>query len=763
MTPTLKSLLLSTCLCSVLALPVSAAEPVASAAKSYPSLTERYATANAYLNGEASQLVTDLDLGARFVDDGKHVLFRRGPKDQAAIWLADTATGGVEQIVTEAALIRKLPVSKDPVRITATNYEVATATLTFSASGHDWTYAPATDTLTAVALAPKPAEGVVSPDGRFRVEHRDYNLVMIEVATGKEVMLTHDGTYDQRYGMNYPMFGDMVAASTATPPMPVSVQWSADSKQILTYRLDRNGSYIWHGIQSNPPHSQFPREYDYVYPTAGAEHVPQFLPVVINAELAMKEGYAPVKTLAVPSLSMLWPGDPDISWDGDHVLYQWTKRGYGEVNAYEIDPATNTVITRVHEAVKPIVTVTATAIRPAPELKGDLVISERTGWAQLYFVPKGSDPAGGKALTKGAWEVSQIERIDARGFVLISGIGREPGVNPYYNSLYKVGLDGAIRNLTPEPLNHAVTLADSGSVFIDSMSSPTTPTRTLLRSAEDGHIIAELGHADPTALLASGFTPPEPFQTLADDGKTPLYGMIFRPKNFDPTRTYPVIEYVYTGPTTHVIDQSYSRNIRNPAEGMAQLGAIVVEIDARGSSQRGQAFRLPAYQNLGEVGLDDHIWVLKAMKAKYSYFDLDRVGVFGHSAGGYDAARFILRRPDFYKVAVANSGNQDERLDKAWWPEVSMGSADDATWEKNSNVSVAGNLKGHLMLTHGDIDDNVPIAATLRLDAALVAANKPHELVIIPNRTHNTVGPYYWRKHMDFFAQHLLGETPPAP
>ena len=758
MRPTYKSFLLGTCLWAS-SMPVHAQAPTAS----YPSLTERYATANAYLNGAASDLVTDLDLQAHFVDDDKHVLFRRGGKDQAAIWLADTKTGQVQQIITEAALIAKLPADKTSPRIAATNYNPATKTLSFMADGKGWAYAMATATLTAVELPAKPLEGVVSPDGRFRVIHRDYNLALIEIASGKEVSLTANGDYDHRYGMNYPLFGDMAAAGTSTPPMPVGVEWSPDSKQILTYRLDRNGSYIWHGIQPNPPHSQFPREYDYVYPTAGAEFVPQAVPVVIDAEQAFSSGNPHAKVLAVPALPLLWPGDPDLSWEGQHVLYQWTKRGYGEVDEYEIDPATNTVTTRVHEAIKPLVTVTSTAIRPTSELKGDLVISERSGWAQLYYVQKGSNPSGGKALTKGNWEVSQIERVDETGYVLISGIGREAGVNPYFNSLYKVGLDGGIKTLTPEPLNHSVTVADGGATFIDAMSSPTEPTRTLLRSADDGHIIAQLGQADPALLLASGFTPPEPFETLADDGKTVLYGMIFRPKNFDPSRSYPVIEYVYTGPTTHVIDETYNRNIRNPAEGMAQIGAIVVEVDARGTSQRGQAFRLPAYQNLGEVGLDDHISVLKAMKTKYSYFDLDRVGVFGHSAGGYDAARFILRRPDFYKVSVANSGNQDERLDKAWWPEVSMGIADDATWERNSNVSVAGNLKGHLLLTHGDLDDNVPVAATLRLDAALVAANKPHELVIFANRTHNTVGPYYWRKHMDFFSQYLLGETPPNP
>jgi dipeptidyl aminopeptidase/acylaminoacyl peptidase len=288
------------------------------------------------------------------------------------------------------------------------------------------------------------------------------------------------------------------------------------------------------------------------------------------------------------------------------------------------------------------------------------------------------------------------------------------------------------------------------------MSSPTEPTKTLLRRASDGAIVMELGRADPSALLASGFTMPEPFETVADDGKTKLYGMIHRPANFDPSKSYAVIENVYTGPTTHRFGESYEDNVVAGLNGLAQWGAIVVTIDGRGTSQRGKAFRLPAYQNLGEVGLDDHIHVLKAMKAKYPYFDLDRVGVYGGSAGGYDTARFVLRRPDFYKVGVASSGNHDLRLDKAWWPEVSMGIADDATWERNSNISVAGNLKGKLMLIHGDIDDNVPVAASLRLSNALVKAGKPHELVILPNTNHAVMQPYYWNKLTSYFVTNLI-------
>jgi dipeptidyl aminopeptidase/acylaminoacyl peptidase len=288
------------------------------------------------------------------------------------------------------------------------------------------------------------------------------------------------------------------------------------------------------------------------------------------------------------------------------------------------------------------------------------------------------------------------------------------------------------------------------------------PTRTVVRDARDGRIVSELARADASALFASGYTPPEPFTGVAADGKTRLYGMIWRPANFDPTRSYPIIDAVYTGPTTTNVPTSWSGAVTAGAGSVAQLGTIVVSIDGTGTSRRGQAFRLPAYQNLGEVGLDDHIAMIRQMAARYPYIDASRVGVYGGSAGGYDAARFVLRRPNFFKVAVASSGNHDLRLDKAWWPEVSMGNPDEAVWERNSNMSVAKNLKGKLLLIHGDIDDNVPVTESLRLANALITAGRDVDVVILPNTTHRVAQPFFWRKLRDYFTRHLLDEKPPV-
>jgi dipeptidyl aminopeptidase/acylaminoacyl peptidase len=284
----------------------------------------------------------------------------------------------------------------------------------------------------------------------------------------------------------------------------------------------------------------------------------------------------------------------------------------------------------------------------------------------------------------------------------------------------------------------------------------------VVRDTGDGRIVAELGRANPAALLAGGYSPPELFKGLAADGKTPLYGMIFRPANLDPTRRYPVIDNVYTGPTTTQVPTSWGAAVSSGANSVAQIGAVVVMIDGRGTSRRGQAFRMPAYQNLGEVGLDDHIAMIEQMAKRDPYLDASRVGVYGGSAGGYDAARFILRRPKFFKVAVASSGNHDLRLDKAWWPEVSMGNPAAEVWDRNSNMSVAANLEGKLMLIHGDIDDNVPVTESMRLANALIQAGRDVDLVILPNTTHRVSQPFFWKKLRDYFTRNLLDEAPPS-
>ncbi|WP_267394289.1 prolyl oligopeptidase family serine peptidase [Sphingomonas sp. GC_Shp_1] len=733
-----------------------------------PSITERYALADRYLRDDMDKLIADRDPGATFVAGGRGVLFIRKTPAERTIFFLDPATGSRRPIATYTMIARLLAAATaklvDPqhVGLDRPDYDPATAVFSFAALGKRWTL-DAGGALAEAKTGEEDGTGSLSPDGRLSILARAFNLVAVEVKTGREVALTTDGTREQPYGRGIAPLPEILKQGTEVPVMPVSVRWSPDSRRIITWRLNTRGVHPLTVTQENPPGDFYPRSFSYIYPLAGAATLPQATRLAIDVEQALRRRKATLVPLQVPSESLLYPADPDMEWVAGKPRMSWTERGYKQVVVYAADPDTGAAHVVAREAVKPVVTVTASALIPAPQLGGELSISERSGWAQLYLV-RPDDPDGGIPLTRGNWEVLSVDHVSEDGrTLLITGVGRERDRNPYYSALYRVTLDGSQPVLlTPEPLEHETQVSDDGRWIIDRMSSPTVPTRTVIRAASDGHVVTELAHADPSALMATGFTPPEPFQGVAADGKTTLYGMILRPAHFDPSRRYPVIDNVYTGPTTTDVPTSWDGAVMAGGNSVAQIGAIVVMIDGRGTSRRGQAFRLPAYQNLGEVGLDDHIAMIRQMAARYPYMDATRVGVFGGSAGGYDAARFILRRPGFFKVAVASSGNHDLRLDKAWWPEVSMGFADQATWARNSNMAVAANLQGKLLLIHGDMDDNVPVTESFRLAQALIQAKRDVDIVVLPNTTHAVYQPFFWRKLRDYFTRNLLDEAPPA-
>jgi dipeptidyl aminopeptidase/acylaminoacyl peptidase len=731
-------------------------------------VAERYARADQYQGARLNALVKNADLAARFTKDGSGVLYRLGHLGSRTIMYLDLGGTAPRAVVEETRLATLLaratgkPVDPAKLRIEDLDYSRSAGSLTFSVEDKRWRL-DADEVLAEAPEGDPDGGGAVSPDGRFEVVARDYNLFGRDRRSGREVALTTDGSREQPYGRGIPQLADILREGTEEPKMPVSVRWSPDSRRIVTWRLDTREVPRLSITQENPPGSLYPRSFRYVYPLAGSPRLPQATRFAVNVADAMQHRRAKLIPLAIPSESLLYPADPDMGWSGTNIRAQWTERGYGQLAVYQADPNTGQARIVARERVKPIVTVTSSHLQPTPELGGELDVSERSGWAQLYLV-RPDDPDGGAPLTRGEWEVLSVDHVDSAGrHLLLTGVGRERDRNPYDRALYRVVLDGSAPILlTPEPLDHAVEVSPDGKWFLDAMSGPLSPTCTVLRSADDGRVVTELGRGDATALFATGYTAPEPFQGVAADGKTPLYGMIWRPANFDPSRRYPVIDNVYTGPTTTNVPTTWAGTILAGQASVAQIGAVVVTIDGRGTSRRGQAFRLPAYQNLGEVGLDDHIAMIRQMARKYPYLDVSRVGVYGGSAGGYDAARFVLRRPGFFKVAVSSSGNHDLRLDKAWWPEVSMGYADPATWERNSNMSVAKNLTGKLLLVHGDIDDNVPVTESMRLAEALITAGRDVDLVILPNTTHRVAQPFFYRKLRDYFTRHLLDEAPPA-
>ncbi len=733
-----------------------------------PTITDRYALADRFLGNAVAELIDNADIAPHFID-GK-LFYRTGNRADQTYRLLDPERGSEQVLATTGQLINLLavatgtPQTVDSAGIADVDFDPSAGGLTFRAiDGTTWSLAAEGGLRRVEGKPERPPFDLPSPDGKLRIVARAYNLYVQDPASGREVALTRDGTREQPYGRSIPELSDILNGGSEEPPMPVSARWSDDGRYLLFWRLDTRGVQKLSITQQNPPGSFYPRSFAYIYPLAGAERLPQATWFAVDVRKAMRRKKARIVAVQIPAESLLFPAPPDLGWVGGRIRITWTERGYRQQRVYEADPESGEARIVVQESVLPLVTVTSSGTMAAPQLGGELSISERSGWAQLYLVTPDA-PAGGKPLTNGNWEVLSVDHVAPDGAsLLVTGVGREAARNPYWRSLYRISPGtGAITELTPEPLDHQTLISPDGKWIVDQMSAPEVPNRAILRDAVTGRIIRELAQGDDSRLRGAGYSPPELFQGVAADGRTPIYGLILRPANFDPSRSYPIIDNVYTGPTTTNVPATWAGARRVPGNSVAQLGAIVVMIDGTGTSHRGQAFRLPAYQNLGEVGLDDHIALIRQMAARYPYMDAGRVGVFGGSAGGYDTARFLLRRPDFFKVGVASSGNHDLRLDKAWWPEVSMGNADAATWDRNSNLSVAGQLKGKLMLVHGDIDDNVPVTESFRLARALIDAGRDVDLVILPNTTHRVFQPFYWKKLRDYFTTHLLGERPPS-
>jgi len=347
--------------------------------------------------------------------------------------------------------------------------------------------------------------------------------------------------------------------------------------------------------------------------------------------------------------------------------------------------------------------------------------------------------------------------------------GREPGRDPYLKHLYSVDLDsGEIRLLTPEVAEHEVFVSPAGKYFVDSYSTVNQAGTSVVRDSGDGRVLFELERGDLRPLEKLGWTPPEPFEVTAADGRTKLYGVLFRPSNFNPNRKYPVIESVYTGPSGIATPKAFhirggSSTTGAPlSQATAELAFIVVTLDARGTGFRSREFQETSYKNPWGERWQDHIGALRQLARRYPYMDLDRVGIFGHSRGGTDVVNAMLLHPDFYKVGVASAGGHDLETGMALPSEQWTGFALRDHYRKESNVALAARLQGKLLLAHGELDPNVHPSSTLRLVQALIEANKDFDLLILPNQMHSLGSHRYLiRRRWDFFVRHLLDRDPP--
>ena len=398
--------------------------------------------------------------------------------------------------------------------------------------------------------------------------------------------------------------------------------------------------------------------------------------------------------------------------------------------------------------------------------------SERDGWAHFYLYDEKGKLKN--QITSGSFHCEDIVGIDEKRRILyFSANGREPGEDPYYLHLYKVNLDGSgLSLLDPGDFDHATDMNDDQQFFVDNFSRVNTVPRSVLYNGA-GKKIMDLETADLSSLLATGYKFPQPFKVKADDGVTDLYGVLYKPFNFDSTRKYPIMEYVYPGPQTEAVNKAFGKGM-DRTDRLAQLGMIVITIGNRGGNpSRSKWYHNYGYGNLRDYGLADKKAAVEQLADRYSFIDINRVGIHGHSGGGFMSTAAMLVYPDFFKVAVSSSGNHDNAIYNRWWSEKHQGVKEvisdrgdtSFVYAIEKNPELAKNLKGHLLLSTGDIDNNVHPGNTIRVANALIKANKRFDLVLLPGQRHGygEMTEYFFWKMADYFSRYLIGDETERP
>jgi dipeptidyl-peptidase 4 len=585
-----------------------------------------------------------------------------------------------------------------------------------------------------------------SPDGRWTAQIREHN-VFIRGSGGEEIQLSADGRDDDSYGR---------------------AAWAPDSNTLIAWRVEPGDRKEVHLIRSSPEGGGRAQLESRAYALPG-DKFPKFELNLFDAATG-KQTKPEVDRF---EHQWLWPR---LQWnrDGSRFTYLQVDRGHQRLRVIEVDAKSGAARNIIDERSDTFIWTAHTEnlrlnlVNWLEKTDEIIYVSERDGWRHLYLVD--IKEASIRQITKGEWVVRGIERIDEEGRqIWFSAGGMNPGQDPYFLHHYRVNLDGTgLVALTEGNGTHSIEFSPDRRYIIDTWSRADAPPVTELRRASDGTLVCKLEEADISELKAEGWMPPEPFVAKGRDGKTGIYGLIHRPRDLDPTKEYPVIESIYAGPQGSFVPKPFSPASRFAS--LTELGFIVVQIDGMGTANRSKAFHDVCYKNLKDGGFPDRILWIQAAARKYPYLDLSRVGVYGNSAGGQNAAAAVLFHPEFYQAAVASCGCHDNRMDKASWNEQWMGyeppekiwSTDPENWySQSSNIDNAHRLQGKLFLIVGEMDTNVPPESTMRFADALIRAGKDFDLLLIPNGGHGMGGAYGQRRMQDFFVRHLLGLEPP--
>ena len=760
-----------------------------------------YAQAERWMSYNANELVHHTVRGVEYLPDGR-VFYRDPSAGGTAYMIAGPGAAGwsvapaFDNAKLAAALTAMTKKTVEPGKLGVTNYK-AEANGGFAVTTRAGVFhcdaevakctqepKPPTEETTAEkpgtkldakgakkpAAMPRRHAGTenLSPDKSMAAFIRDNNLWVRTVATGDEKQLTTDGVEDFGYATDNAGWQHSDAAI---------LTWSADGKKIATFQQDQRKTGLMYLV---PVTNRHPVLEAWRYPLVGDKDVTMIEPVVIDVATAsvvrLKSEPLEHRSMECDDISCDGDGrwsDVEFSPDDARLAFVATSRDHKDEYVRVADTATGEVRDVYHEHVDSYYGwQSKTDWKVLWDSNEFLWVSERSNWAQIYLY----DLTTGKLkhqITHGDGPVADLKYVDEKNHVIyFMATGKEKGEDLYFDNLYRVDFDGKNqRLLTPEVATHIVTAAKDGSTFVDVYSTVDTPETAVVRD-DSGKVLLTLAKQDISQLLAAGWKPPTPFTVKARDGKTPIEGVMWKPTNFDATKKYPVVDYVYPGPQGSACElrgRSFAAS-DGDNQSLADLGFVVVCIDGMGNPGRSKEFHdahASSPADMGDDTIPDQVSGIKDLASRYAWIDLDRVGIWGHSGGGNATVSAMFHFPEFFKVGWAESGNHDNRdyeddWDERWAGLEVIGPDGKSNYEPHANQNYAKNLQGHLMLTHGTMDDNVPPNNTLLVVDALIKANKNFDMLMIPNVHHGyaEATPYVMKRRWDYFVKYLAGGTP---
>ena len=609
----------------------------------------------------------------------------------------------------------------------------------------------------------------VSPNGKLAAYIDNYNLWIKDLDTGKKTQLTFDGEKDYGYATNN---AGWIKSDGAV------LKWSPNSDKIATFQQDSREVGMMYLTSTNVGH---PKLEAWKHPLPGDKTIFTIERVIIHL------GAKP-KTVRLKMNKDFQRGtttDHIAGWDNELLDAQWKKDGSQfafvsgsrdhKIAHLQIANSNTGEVTSIHK--EEVATfyesgVNAENWKVLFDSNEFIWYSEKSNWGHLYLYDITTKQLKNQ-ITTGNWIVKQVKNIDSKSKkIYFLAAGKEEG-NPYHDYYYSVNFDGSeLTNITPEKGTHTAKFSDDYSYFVDTYSSTTNPPISVLRNNK-GEKVLDLETADITALKEKNWQQPIEFSVKARDNKTAIYGIMCIPSHYDERKKYPVLNYIYPGPQSGSVGNYKFRPVWRDFQAMAELGFVVVAVDAMGTPMRSKSFHDAYYGNMGDNGLPDNITAIKQLAQKYKGMDIERVGIWGHSGGGFASTRAVFAYPDFYDVAVSGAGNHDNRNYEADWGEKWQGLLENGKMEEKgdgttnydnqANQLIAQDLKGKLLITHGSMDNNVPPSNTMLVVEALIKANKDFDMILLPNKRHGygNMTKYMTRKKWDYFVTHLRNEIPP--